>query len=442
MSTILCIDEQPAAGELLGRALAAIGHRPVFAATMSEGLQALSREPVDLILSDENMPDANGLELLARLRERGCDVPVIVMAGHGSVEGAVLSVRGGAVDYVTKPLRQESLRIAVAHAIEMDRVRRENEELRRALELAAGPLRLVGASEAIAALRDTLERVAPTQAGVVFVGEPGTGRRLAARLLHESSARRGQPFVAVACRALSESELERTLLGGDSRGALQRAHRGTLLLEEVDELPVALQTRLLRALDERPPAGDGAVAAPLDVRLVATTTRDLAAEVEAGHMVRELHFRLNVVTVPMPTLDERVADVPMLVEHFLARHAARWGVRPAGIAPEALEHLATRRWPGQVAELGNAVERSLLRARGARVSLAAVRESAPADDAWPDGWPVDLDELERLAIQRALGITGGHRARAARLLGISERTLRNKLNGRPQPAELGEIRAS
>ena len=444
MSNILCIDDEPSVGVVLEHHLTEIGHQPTLASSVDEGLRAVRDGEFELIISDYRMPAATGLDLLEMLRQQGYDIPVIIMTGYSSIEHAVLSIRHGAVDYLTKPLRQEALRIAVNNAIEVARLRRENEAYRREITTLRGQRIIVGESRALRAVMDTLGMVAPTRATVLLEGESGTGKELFARALHEQSPRREQPFVTVNCAALPEGLVESTLFGHErgaftgatqrSAGAFERAHRGTLLLDEVSEMRLDLQAKLLRAIQEQEfERVGGSQSVRVDVRLVATTNRNLLAEVEAGRFRQDLYYRLAVVPVRTPALRERLEDLPRLVGHFVAQAAAELGVKPPALRPEALEALRRRTWPGNVRELANAVERAVLLSRGAALSAEsfgpapALPAAAAAAGTSPE--PLNLRELEARTIERALTTTGGHRQRAAELLGISERTLRNKLNG-------------
>lgn len=468
MSNILCIDDEPSVGVVLEHHLTEIGHHPVLATSVDEGLKAVREQPFDLIISDYRMPNATGLDLLELLRAQGYEIPVIIMTGYSSIEHAVMSIRHGAVDYLTKPLRQEALRIAVNNAIEVARLRRENEAYRREITSLRGQRTIVGESAALRDVMETIAMVAPTRATVLLEGESGTGKELFARALHEQSPRREEPFVTVNCAALPEGLVESTLFGHErgaftgatqrQAGAFERAHRGTLLLDEISEMRLDLQAKLLRAIQEQEfERVGGSQPVRVDVRIVATTNRDLLAEVEAGRFRRDLYYRLAVVPVKTPSLRDRHGDLPRLVEHFVAVTASELGVKSPVVRADALAVLEQRPWPGNIRELANAVERAVLLSRGnplgpeafgAPVSAthvlpaatAAAAHSTAAASAVGTGTagegelPLNLHDLERIAIQRALAATGGHRTRAADLLGISERTLRNKLNGPPEAA--------
>jgi DNA-binding NtrC family response regulator len=470
MSTILCVDDEPTVGVVLENALTEIGHQPVLASSVDEAMNAVSRQAFDLIISDYRMPSRTGLDLLHQLREEGNDTPVIIMTGYGSIEHAVRSVRHGAVDYLTKPFDLEALRVAVENAIEMTRLRSENEEFRREIRSLRRTREIVGESRALREAMEVIAAVAPTRATVLLEGESGTGKELFAHAIHEQSPRRDQPFVTVNCAAMPEGLVESTLFGHErgaftgatarAEGAFERAHRGTLLLDEISEMRPDLQAKLLRAIQEQEFERVGGHApVKVDVRIIATTNRDLRAEVEAGRFRRDLYFRLHVVPIHTPPLRDHLEDVPLLARHFVEQCAAQLGVRVPVLTPEALDHLRRRPWPGNVRELANAVERAVVLCRTGRllpesftgpgtepVAAAPPALGAGAPAAAPGGGTTassppatdeavyDLRELERRAIERALAATGGHRARAARLLGISERTLRNKLNS-PAAAE-------
>jgi DNA-binding NtrC family response regulator len=430
MPNILCIDDEPSVGVVLEHTLNEFGHRTVLVGSVGEAMKAVAGEPFDLIISDYRMPEATGIDLLDLLREQGYDIPVIITTGYASVEHAVQSMRHGAVDYLTKPLRSESLRLAVHNAIELFRLRRQNEECRRELNQLRGGHAIVGESESLRHALEMIAAVAPTRATVLLEGESGTGKELFARALHDQSPRFGHErgaFTGATGRAL---------------GAFERAHGGTLLLDEISEMRLDLQSKLLRAIQEQEfERVGGNQPVKVDVRIVATTNRDLAAEVEAGRFRRDLYYRLHVVPIRTPPLRERPEDVAPLVHHFVKHFAAQLGVRAPEVPPATIEHLRARPWPGNVRELANAVERAVILCRtgelatsafgpAALAAAALARNPAPAETPTPLEATLNLKVLEGLTIERALRATGGHRTRAAELLGISERTLRNKLNTR------------
>jgi DNA-binding NtrC family response regulator len=393
------------------------------------------------------MPEATGLDLLSQLKREGHDVPVIIVTGYSTIENAVLAIKSGAVDYLTKPLRLETLEIAVSQALEMARLRREHQELKEEVQRLRGGREIVGGSAALTRALAAIEAVAPTRATVLIEGESGTGKELFARLIHQKSPRAAAPFVSINCAAMPEGLVESALFGHEkgaftgatsrSHGAFERAHGGTLLLDEISEMRSDLQAKLLRAIQEQQfERVGGHTPITVDVRIVATTNRDLKAEVTAGRFREDLYYRLCVVPVFTPPLRERADDVPALARHFARRTAAEIGVNPPDVTPEAIALLQSYPWPGNVRELANLVERAVILARGKALTPEAfdLRLGAPSAPAPPAGDTAippdlfDLDQIERVMIARALKKTGGNRTRAAQLLGISERTLRNKLN--------------
>ncbi len=453
MATILCVDDEASVGVLLEHALQGMGHDAVLAASVAEAMKHVERDSCDLIISDYNMPGGTGLDLLKELEAGEHQIPVIIMTGYASVEHAVLSIRHGAFDYLTKPLRTESLRIAVHQALEVVRLRRENESFRRELNSLRGRRAIIGESDALRRALEVVTTVAPTRATVLLEGESGTGKELFARAIHEQSPRSDKPFVTLNCAAMPEGLVESALFGhekgaftgatGRQPGAFERAHQGTLLLDEISEMRLDLQAKLLRVLQEQEfERVGGTQPIRVDVRIIATTNRQLETEVAEGRFREDLFYRLTVVPIQTPPLRERLDDIPLLVHHFAQRAAAQSGIDEPVLEPAALELLTAYRWPGNVRELAHAVERAVILG-GARGRLGPedfgrrIMKGARADDgdgagsatpSPPSQLPLNLGELEKLAIDRALAETGGHRRRAAELLGISERTLRNKLN--------------
>lgn len=454
MPTILCVDDEPAVGVVIEHALSKLGHHPLYARGVDDAIDVLRKNQVELILSDYQMPKATGLDLLRRLEDEGHEIPVIMMTGYSSVENAVTSIKSGAIDYLTKPVRQETLRVAVEQALEVIRLRRENANFRRELGEIRTSREIVGESAALRKAFLTVGTVAPTRATVLLEGESGTGKELFARAIHDQSPRSERPFVTLNCAALPEGLVESALFGHEkgaftgatarSRGAFERANGGTLLLDEISEMRVDLQAKLLRVIQEQEfERVGGSSPISVDVRLIATTNRDLKVALEKGEFREDLYYRLAVVPIRTPPLREHLDDIPLLVRHFVRKASRELEVPAPRVSPEAVRLLQAHRWPGNVRELGNVVERAVIMAGGGVIgpdSFAGFLEEAvagraraltDADAGRSDGIPpemYDLREIEAIMIQRALHSTEGNRSRAAKLLGVSERTLRNKLN--------------
>jgi DNA-binding NtrC family response regulator len=464
MATILCVDDEPSVGVILEHTLTKIGHRPLLVSSVEEAMQAVVRTPLDLIVADYRMPRLTGLDLLGLLEKEGYRIPVIIMTGYSSIEHAVMSIKTGAIDYLTKPIRSETLEIAVHQALEVVRLRRENETFRREILKIRSTRALIGDSDSFRRIMETISTVAPTRATVLLQGESGTGKELFARALHDQSPRQDGPFITMNCAAMPEGLVESALFGHEkgaftgatvrTAGAFERAHAGTLLLDEISEMRLDLQAKLLRVIQEQEfERVGGTQPIKVDVRLIATTNRDLKTEVDAGKFRSDLYYRLNVVPIRTPPLRERVEDIPRLVQYFIHRLAEHQGTREPAVAPETVELLQRYSWPGNVRELANAIERAVILSRGAVLLPSAFDEhlregrstaapvvttpasggrpaagAMPSVPPSPEAQPFDLDAIERRAIERALEATGGNRTRAAKLLGISERTLRNKLN--------------
>ncbi len=453
MATILCVDDEPAIGALLEDALDRMGHQAVLATSVAEAIKVIDRQAPDLILSDYNMPVATGVDLLKRLKEQEYDIPVIMMTGYASVDNAVTSMRFGAVDYLTKPVRAETLRIAVTRALEVVRLRHENESFRREISSLRGERAIIGESAPLRRVMDVIRTVAPTRATVLLEGESGTGKELFARAIHEQGPRANGPFITINCAAMPEGLVESALFGHEkgaftgatnrAEGAFERANGGTLLLDEIAEMRLDLQAKLLRVIQEQEfERVGGSQTIRVDVRLIATTNRNLEQLVRSGRFREDLFYRLSVVPIRTPTLRERPEDIPLLVQHCVQRAAAQFGTPRAEITPEAMELLQQHPWPGNVRELANAVERAVILSHGRPLTPKDFGPRPPPGGA--DGGarppptlpskpelPLNLKALEQLAIARALEAAGGHRTKAAQLLGISERTLRNKLSRTP-----------
>ena len=475
MATILYVDDEPAVGLIVDDTLRRAGHEALGARNVPEALHLLARTPVDLIVSDYRMPGITGLEFLGMLQREGYDVPVIMLTGYASIEHAVASIKAGAIDYITKPVRPQQLELAVEQALEFVRLRRENETLRREMSAIRSERSIIGDSAAIRKMLQTVAMAAPTRATVLLQGESGTGKELFARAIHEQSERRDRPFITLNCAALPEGLIESALFGHEKgaftgaikrvEGAFERAHRGTLLLDEISEMRLDLQAKLLRVLQEQEfERVGGTTPIKVDVRIIATTNRDLAVEAAEGRFRQDLYYRLSVIPMAIPPLRDRPEDVPLLAYRFAMRVAEENGKALEGIAPEAIALLQRYPWPGNVRELQHVVERAVIlspepvlqphaleserfglttasgvgSARDGR-ALPAAGHGAGAHGGDGDGAPddprrvvlhsLDVGEAERVLIERALVVAGGNRTRAAELLGMSVRTLRNKLNG-------------
>jgi DNA-binding NtrC family response regulator len=455
--TILLVDDEEAQRESLAGFLRKQGYAVRTAASGTEALADVDRTraaeashapaTVDLVLSDLRMPDLGGDELLRALRARNPSLPVVIMTAYASIESAVGLMKLGAFDYVQKPVDLDELLLVVERARERSQLLSENAALREQLAVRTSVEFIISQSDEMEEVLNTAARVAPSRAPVLVRGESGTGKELVARAIHQASRREG-PFVVVNCAALPEALFESELFGhekgsftgADRRrtGRFEQAHGGTLFIDEVGDIPLAAQVKLLRAVQfgtiERV-GGDETLS--LDVRIVAATNRDLETMMREGSFREDLYYRLNVVGIHIPALRTRRSDIPPLVDAFLARFAAE-SARPAPrVSREAMDALMRHDWPGNVRELENVMQRAVVLARSDMVTTrdlppAVLAERMESDDAAGiSTQPGDLNErvarLERAMIDAALVASGGNQSRAAELLHISERTLRYKL---------------
>ncbi len=438
---VLLVDDDASLCETLALGLRKRGFVVEFRTAADDALRTLEADEFDVVVTDLNMRGLGGIELCERIVGSRPDVPVVVLTAFGSLDSAVAAIRAGAYDFINKPVELEVLAIAIDRAATHRRLREEVKRLR----LESGRLprfdALVGESPAMQEAYDLIERVAQVDATVLITGESGTGKEIVARTLHERSRRRGAPFVAINCAAMPESLLESELFGHtkgaftDARtaetGLFSRANRGTIFLDEIGDMPLGLQPKLLRVLQERTvrPVG-GRDEIPVDVRVVVATNRDLESAIEEGRFREDLYYRINVVHIPLPPLRARTGDILPLAQHFLSHFAARAGKSITGIAPAAAQKLVAYGWPGNVRELQNCMERAVALTRFDQIGVDDLSEKireyrrshvlVTSDD---PSELVPLEEVERRYIARVMEAVGGNKTAAARILGIERKRL-------------------
>ncbi|HVY44401.1 MAG TPA: sigma-54 dependent transcriptional regulator [Minicystis sp.] len=439
---ILVVDDEPSARAGLAKLLQDEGYAVDVAEDGQAALEvALERAP-DVVITDLRMPKLDGIELTKKLHEQDPALPVLVVTALGDVTSAVSAMRGGALDYLTKPVDFEALVVAIERAIERTELRAETEMLRREMRTrdGSGLGGLVGASAAMRGVYRTALQVAGARATVLITGESGTGKGELARAIHENGPRAEKPFVALHCAALAESLLESELFGHEKGsftgaekrrlGRFEQANGGTLFLDEIGEIPMATQVKLLRVLQERTfERVGGNEPIHVDVRLVAATNRDLAADVKAGRFREDLYYRLNVVHIDMPPLRARDTDVLLLANHFLRQFSADNHRTIHGFSDRARAKLIAHRWPGNVRELENAIERAVVLCDDDEIQESHLPIAfAPASKGTPRVPGSTMAEIERFAILSTLDALGGSTSKAAEVLGISVRTIQYRLH--------------
>jgi DNA-binding NtrC family response regulator len=437
MTRVLVVDDEAGLRRFLQKELGARGLSVDAAGSAEEGLKKLAEAAFDVVLLDVKLPGMNGLDALREIRRMDPAPEVLMLTGQGSVESAVQAMRSGAFHYLTKPFHLEELEVQIQKAREQSMLVRRANAFERLLSGTA--TQLVGESPAIERVRELIRKVAPSDTSVVVEGESGTGKELIARALHSGSRRAKAPFVVLNCGALQESLLESELFGHEKgaftgadrarEGLAEAAHSGTLFLDEVGEMSLGIQAKLLRFLESGDVRRVGSSRTQhVDVRVVCATNRRLGDDVKSGRFREDLYYRLRVFSIEAPPLRERICDVPLLVAHFLATIRGV-GQGPFRVDAEAMEAVKRYAWPGNIRELRNAVERMMLLAEAGRITVACLppevarttsREHLPSDE-------LDLATVERHLVLRALRECGGSRTKAAERLGISLRTLYNKL---------------
>ena len=473
MPTVLIVEDEPKMLRLLELNLSDEGYTTRSAASAEAALSLLRQESVDLVLTDLRLPGMDGLEFLQAAKRVSAALPVVVMTAYGTVETAVEAMKAGASDYVLKPFSLEEVKLIIRKELDVHHLREENRSLREALGRRYEFKNIVARSPKMQEVLATVERVAPTNSTVLLGGESGVGKDLIARAIHQHSRRASGPFVKINCTAIPENLLESELFGyekgaftgavASKPGKFELADKGTVFLDEIGDVPGAIQVKLLRVLQEREfERLGGTRTLKVDVRLVAATNRDLRAALEQGTFREDLYYRLNVVPISIAPLRERKEDIPYLVDHFIARFAREAGKPIEGITPAAMKLLTAFHWPGNVRELENIIERAVALFAGRVIDVGDIQldvspwqppqadlalATGPAAGAnpagpnasgaalpfLPDGMTLEQyeDEIIREAVRRA----GGNKSQAARLLGLSRNALRYRLSKMGVPDE-------
>ena len=443
---ILVVDDDRIILDSLAEFLQVEGYEISRATSFAEAMQALNRQPIDLMLCDINMPGGNGFELLHVLRKNQPETVAIMITGYGTIESAVEAIKMGAYDYLTKPIHDDELKLCVERAMAQRAILRENRELKQKLEMRFGLDNVVGQDYRMLKLFDLIESVAASKVTVLVLGASGTGKSMVARVIHQQSDRADKPFVEVSCGAIPETLLESELFGyvrgaftgavSNKPGKFKAAHGGTIFLDEIANASPALQVKLLRVLQSRQfePVGSNKTQT-VDVRVILASNVDLEEEVQAGRFREDLYYRVNVVTVEMPTLAERISDIPLLAEHFLQRSCAELNRTVLGFDEEAIEALQRYHWPGNVRELENVVARAVVLCKGARLSesdlppklLEAAANFVPVETYTPMPLKQALERPEKRILEAALLANGWNRQATAEQLDINRTTLYKKM---------------
>ncbi len=441
-NTVLVVDDDLAHRTMLRTLMSGWGYEVSEAADGEAAIEAVHRTPFDLVLMDIRMIRVSGLEALEEIKRFNPAIPIIIMTAYASVETAVEALKKGAYDYLTKPLDFDELRLAMNRAMEHSRLKEENRLLRENLGKHFDRRNLIGRSQVMTRLLETVDQVAPSEATVLITGESGTGKEMIAGAVHFNSRRREGPFVKINCAAITETLLESELFGHEKgaftgadrrkEGKFRQADGGTLFLDEVSEMTLGMQVKLLRVLQEREVTRVGGNdVIKVDVRVVAATNRDLIPLIEAGRFREDLYYRLNVVTLHVPPLRERREDIPLLAQRFLETFSERNRKTIKGFTPQAMDRLLKYPWPGNVRELMNMVERAVVLSRSEYLDEAdlspALREPVP-EKTPPEGLgSLPLEDVERATILRTLEQAGGNKSEAARRARDHPRTLHRSL---------------
>jgi two-component system response regulator HydG len=444
-NTILVADDDLAHRTMLRTLLGGWGYDVDEADDGQSAVEAVHERPFDLVLMDIRMIRVSGLEALVEIKRFNPAIPVVIMTAYASVETAVKALKEGAYDYLTKPLDFDELKIIMERAMEHRRLQEENRYLRESLASQFDRRNLIGQSGPMTRLMETVTQVAPSEATVLITGESGTGKEMIAGAIHFNSRRKDGPFVKINCAAITETLLESELFGHEKgaftgaerrkEGKFRQADRGSIFLDEVSEMSLAMQVKLLRVLQEREIVRvGGEEVIKIDVRVIAATNKELVRDIQAGRFREDLYYRLNVVTLHVPPLRERREDIPLIAQHFLTLFAEKNHKQIKGFTPRAMDRLLKYSWPGNVRELMNAVERGVVLSRSEYLDeeeFSLILQDQPRSAEMPAPQTAtsapSLDAVEKETILKALETSGGNKSEAARRLGITRRTLHLKL---------------
>lgn len=442
---ILVVDDDQSMCEAIEKSMRLRGFDIAWDTRADDALARLAAERFDVLLADLNMPGMNGISLCERTKDNWPDVPVVIITAFGSLDSAIAAIRAGAFDFVTKPIQMDMLAISLRRAADLHALREEVKVLHATVQEFRHYGELLGSSTRMQSLYEQMRRIACSDSSVLIAGESGTGKELAARTLHLQSHRNASPFVAVNCANLPENLLESELFGHtrgsftdareERKGLFLQAQGGTLVLDEIAEFPLALQPKVLRALEARrvrPVGSDAEI--PFDARIIAITNRNLQSAVEEGRFRQDLYYRINVIQLELPPLRSRRSDILLLAQHFLEHFRVLSGKNVTGISENVAERLLAYEWPGNVRELRNTIERAVAVTREQRIAaedlpegIRAYRPSRMVIEGNDPAELVPMEEVERRYILHVLKITGGNRTHAARILGLERRTLQRKL---------------
>ncbi len=440
--TVLVVDDKASVRKSLDAILADEGYRVMAVSNGTEAIEAVHREIPDAVLLDVWMPGPDGIDVLKEIRAEYSDLPVIIISGHGTIETAVKATKLGAYDFLEKPLSTEKTLLTVARAIEHHQLAEANRDLRRRI---LGTEKILGSSPAVEKLKDQIKRVAPTDGWVLITGENGTGKELVARSIHGESLRSDQPFVDVNCAAIPEELIESELFGHEKgvftgatdrkRGKFDLAHRGTIFLDEIADMSLKTQAKILRILQEQKfERVGGGEPIQVDVRVIVATNKDLEEEIAEGRFREDLYYRLNVIPIHVPPLRERAEDIPFFLDHFAVRYSRKVGVKRKSFAPDAVEALMKNPWPGNVREIKNLVERLVIMVPRKEIRLKDLPAQLRGETGEEGESPFGVNDIrqartlfEKEFLVHKLIENGSNISRTAEVIGIERSTLHRKI---------------